>query len=326
MSEALFRPGEPPEPFVRTTGLANWNRYAAVNDEFIDFHMDDAAAKAIGMPGVFGMGNLRVSYLHNLLADWLGDRGDIVAFGCEFRGLNLAGDVLTCEAVVDGVRPVDAADAADAAGGRGELADVTLGVRNQDGKDTTPGAATVVGFGSGPFVMPAEPAPSAPSGRAAPGTYLTGATIERIGATMPVVTAPAVGANDIARWVTATWWPKRPPRRFVDAAVAADGPWGGPVAPRDFDPFAWTRRRPIGGDWLWAPGLASGTRVLNGGQRNRYGAPIRPGDVVTATQRFVDVVERETSRGPMVFFTSESRWTNQDGAMVRVGEATTIYW
>ncbi len=50
------------------------------------------------------------------------------------------------------------------------------------------------------------------------------------------------------------------------------------------------------------------------------------GDVVTATQRFVDVVERETSRGPMVFFTSESRWTNQDGAMVRVGEATTIYW
>ena len=291
MSESLFRPGESPEPFVRTTGLANWNRYAAVNDEFIDFHMDDAAAKAIGMPGVFGMGNLRVSYLHNLLADWLGDRGDIVEFGCEFLQPAHEGDVLTCEAVVDGVRPVDDA------GGRGELADVTLGVRNQDGKDTTPGTATVIAFGSGPFVMPAEPAPSAPSGRAAPGTYLTGATIERIGATMPVVTAPAVGANDIARW-----------------------------APRDFDPFAGTRRRPIGGDWLWAPGLAAGTRVLNGGQRNRYGAPIRPGDVVTATQRFVDVVERGTSRGPMVFFTSESRWTNQDGAMVRVGEATTIYW
>ena len=62
-------------PFVRTTGLANWNRFAAVNDEFIDIHMDDEAARAVGMPGVFGMGNLRVSYLHNLLAGWLGDAG-----------------------------------------------------------------------------------------------------------------------------------------------------------------------------------------------------------------------------------------------------------
>ena len=63
-------------PYVRTTGLANWNRYAAVNDEFIDIHMDDDSAKAVGMPGVFGMGNLRIAYLHNLLADWLGDDGD----------------------------------------------------------------------------------------------------------------------------------------------------------------------------------------------------------------------------------------------------------
>ena len=60
------------------TGLANWNRYAAVNDEFIDIHMDADAAKAVGMPDVFGMGNLRIAYLHNLLHDWLGDDGDIV--------------------------------------------------------------------------------------------------------------------------------------------------------------------------------------------------------------------------------------------------------
>ena len=36
------------------------------------------------------MGNLRIAYLHNLLADWLGDDGDIVDFRCEFRGLNMA--------------------------------------------------------------------------------------------------------------------------------------------------------------------------------------------------------------------------------------------
>ena len=52
-------------PYVRTTGLANWNRFAAVNDEFIDIHLDDDSAKAVGMPGVFGMGNLRIAYLHS---------------------------------------------------------------------------------------------------------------------------------------------------------------------------------------------------------------------------------------------------------------------
>jgi hypothetical protein len=29
--------------------------------------------------------------------------------------------------------------------------------------------------------------------------------------------------------------------------------------------------------------------------------------------------------GPMVFFTSESRWENHDGEVVKVGEMTTIY-
>ena len=66
--------------------------------------------------------------------------------------------------------------------------------------------------------------------------------------------------------------------------------------------------------------------MLNGGQRNRYGAPIRPGDVIAVTRRFVDVVERDTKRGPMVFFTSEFRWENQDGEPVRIAEQTTIYY
>jgi acyl dehydratase len=297
-----------PTPFVRTTGLANWNRYAAVNDEFIDIHMDDDAAKAVGMPGVFGMGNLRIAYLHNLLADWLGDDGDIVDFRCEFRGLNLKGDTLNCtaspsgEGVDDGVRTTT----------------LDLSVRNQDDVETCPGSATVVHFDDGKAVMPAEPAPAQPSGNATPGMFLTQETIDKIGRTLPPVAAPAVGANDIARWAIATYWPERAPARYTDAAVAAAGPWGGIVAPRDLDPFAWMPNRPWAGDWLWGMGTEPGT--------NRYGEPIRPGDVISVTRRFVDVVERETKRGPMVFFTSEFRWENQDGALVRLGEQTSIYY
>ena len=30
----------------RKTGFMNWNRYAAVNDEFVPFHMDDEAGRS----------------------------------------------------------------------------------------------------------------------------------------------------------------------------------------------------------------------------------------------------------------------------------------
>lgn len=294
-------------PLVRTTGLASWNRYAAVNDEFIDIHMDDEAARAIGMPGVFGMGNLRIAYLHNVLEGWLAGRGDVVDFTCQFRALNLKGDVLTSAATVTGTREE---------GGR-QLVDLALSCVKQDGADTTPGTATVVLFDGEP-VAAEEPEPTQPSGEAAEGTFLTADTIERIGRTLPPVAAPPVGENDIARWSIATWWPEPPP--------AIESAWGGVVAPRDFDPFAWMPSRPWAGDWLWGMGAEPGTRVLNGGQRNRYFAPIRPGDVISVTRRFVDVVERETKGGPRVFFTSEFVWRNQRDELVKIGEQTTIYY
>jgi acyl dehydratase len=298
--------------FVRTTGLQNWNRYAAVNDEFIDIHMDDESARAVGMPGVFGMGNLRIAYLHNLLRDWVGDDGDVAAFRCEFRGMNLKGDTLTGHGTVTGVQD--------------RLIELELGVTNQDGVETTPSTATVVRFEGGVASMPDDLEPSAPSGWAVPGTFLAQETIDKIGRTLAPVSAPAVGANDIARWATATYWPERPPAVFTDAGAAAATPWRGIVAPRDFDPFAWMADRPWAGDWLFGMGAEPGRRVLNGGQWNRYAAPIRPGDVISVTRRFVDVIERETKRGPMVFFTSEFRWTNQDDALVRLADQTTIYY
>jgi hypothetical protein len=161
-------------PYVRTTGFANWNRYAAVNDEFIDIHMDPDAARAVGMPDAFGMGNLRIAYLHNLLHDWLDGSGDIVELRCELRGLNFKGDELTCHGTLAGERTVDGHD----------LVDVALGVRNQDGAETTPGSATLVRF-RGAAAMPPLPAPTGASGAAEPGTFLDAATIDKVGRVLP---------------------------------------------------------------------------------------------------------------------------------------------
>jgi parallel beta-helix repeat protein len=88
--------------FSRETDFASWNRYAAVNDEFIDVHMSAEAAQAAGQPDVFGMGNLRVAYAHAMVHDWLSGRGDIAQFACQFRQLNFRGDRLSVHARVTG--------------------------------------------------------------------------------------------------------------------------------------------------------------------------------------------------------------------------------
>lgn len=307
--------GDTIPPLVRTTDLAHWNRYAAVNDEFIPIHMDDADAQKVGQPAAFGMGNLRIAYLHNALSAWLGDAGDIVEFACQFRGMNFKGDTLTASATVTGKETRDGAN----------LVQLALSVVNQDGVDTTPGTATVRLWDGAPGVLP-EPEPAAPSGDATPGVHLTQAEIDQIGTTSEPVTAWAVDANDIRHWAIATHWPEPPPARFVEEAVAAAGPWGGLVAPRDLDPFAWNPRRPWGGPWLRGMGAEPGKRILNGGQRSAYFAPIRPGDVITGVCRLVDVVEKDMKLGPTSVFTTEQRWTNQRGELVRLGFMTSLYY
>lgn len=119
--------------FVRKTDLMHWNRYAAVNDEFVYIHMDPDYAKSIGQPDVFGMGNLRLAYLHNMLRNWVGDAGDITRVGCQYRALNLRDDVLTAHGRVTR-KYVD----------NGEyFVDLDVWVENQQGENTCPGVATV---------------------------------------------------------------------------------------------------------------------------------------------------------------------------------------
>jgi acyl dehydratase len=118
---------------VRETGLHNWNRYAAVNDEFVPIHMDDEAGRAAGYPTAFGMGNLQWSYLHNMLRSWLGDDGVITKLACQFRAPNTKGMTVTAHGVVAEVRD---------AGGVKEI-DLEVWTEDGAGKKLAPGTATV---------------------------------------------------------------------------------------------------------------------------------------------------------------------------------------
>jgi acyl dehydratase len=120
--------------FVRTTDFDNWNRYAAVNHEFVGIHMDDGEARASGLPGAIGMGNLQWSYLHNVVRQWLGDRGRILQMSCQFRSANRRGQTVTATGRVTGITPTVAGT------------EVTLAVWTVDeqGNELAPGTSTVL--------------------------------------------------------------------------------------------------------------------------------------------------------------------------------------
>jgi acyl dehydratase len=127
--------GDELAPWSRQTDFMHWNRYAAVNDEFVPFHMDDEAGRRAGnQQGAFGMGNLRYAYLANALRDWIGDEAEIREIGCQYRAINQKNDVLTVVGQVVEKETVD---------GENHVK-LTINVMNQAGEATCPGHAVVV--------------------------------------------------------------------------------------------------------------------------------------------------------------------------------------
>jgi len=118
----------------RQTDFMNWNRYAAVNDEFVYIHMDDEAGRAgLNEQGAFGMGNLRYAYIVNALQAWIGDEAEVREIGCQFRAINQKNDVLTVIGKVTEKREEE-----------GEhRVYLEVDVVNQDGQKTCPGTAVV---------------------------------------------------------------------------------------------------------------------------------------------------------------------------------------
>jgi hypothetical protein len=119
--------------FERMSSFQHWNRYAAVNCEFIDIHMDDRAGKQAGYPGAFGMGNLQWAYLHCLLRSWIGDRGRILRVQCQFRAPNLNDLRTIAHGRVTAIR--------DEGGER--IVDLDVWTETEEGTIMAPGAATV---------------------------------------------------------------------------------------------------------------------------------------------------------------------------------------
>jgi acyl dehydratase len=126
-----------------------------------------------------------------------------------------------------------------------------------------------------------------------------------------------VEAGAIRRWAIAVYWPEAPPRIYYDEDYARGTRWGGIVAPPEFNPFAWPVRRAVESMPYHPAPREPAPNMLNGGLVMRFGAPIRPGDVITSRQRIASAEQKVGRFGETLWIEIERKLTNQSGEWVR---------
>jgi acyl dehydratase len=104
---------------------------------------------------------------------------------------------------------------------------------------------------------------------------------------------------------------------WTDEVAARKSRYGGIIAPPTF-----LRTLPLGRPdaTLDLPG----SRLLDGGSEWEYFVPVRPGDRVTATRRIVDLTERRSGAGLLVFVVALATYVNQLGEVVATQRTTSI--
>jgi acyl dehydratase len=108
-------------------------RYSGASGDFNPMHTDEVAAKAAGLPSVFGHGMFSMGLLGRALTDWAGP-GNLVNYRVRFTKQTWPGETLVTRVVVTAKREED---------GR-KLVDVDASLANEDGEVKVTGAATVV--------------------------------------------------------------------------------------------------------------------------------------------------------------------------------------
>jgi acyl dehydratase len=115
-----------------TQQLVMW---AAGSGDFYQIHYDKDFALALGtLPGIIVHGALKHAFLGQMLHDWAGDKGWIKKYGCQYRGMDVPNQNITCRGVVT----------SKAQEGGLNLVELDIWTEKDGGEKTSPGKATVV--------------------------------------------------------------------------------------------------------------------------------------------------------------------------------------
>lgn len=108
-------------------------RYAGASGDFNPMHTDEVAARAAGLPSVFGHGMFSMGLLGTALTNWVGV-GNLRSYRVRFTKQTWPDEVLSTRIVVTGVREE----------GGETLVDLDCSLANADGQVKVDGEATAV--------------------------------------------------------------------------------------------------------------------------------------------------------------------------------------
>ncbi len=126
------------ELYLFSHGTLTLSRSAKVDEGTIDMGAGgradpEYARKSRSQAASFDYGPQRITWLTQIVSDWMGDDGDLLTMSAQLRRPNLIGDTNTVRGVVERVYEVD---------GEGRV-DVSIAVYNQDEVRTATATATV---------------------------------------------------------------------------------------------------------------------------------------------------------------------------------------
>jgi acyl dehydratase len=107
--------------------------WAAGSGDFYQIHYDKDFAQATGLKGLIVHGALKNAFLGQLLHEWAGEKGQLLKFGCSYRGMDEPNQDIFCRGVVTAKRDENGK----------HLVDLDVWTEKPDGKKTSPGTATV---------------------------------------------------------------------------------------------------------------------------------------------------------------------------------------
>lgn len=106
--------------------------FAGASGDHNPIHLDDAQARAGGLPGVIAHGMLSMAFLGQAVTRWV-PQSCLRALSTRFVAMAFPGDAITCRGVV--TRKFEA--------GGEKLVELELSAFNQDGRQTLAGTARV---------------------------------------------------------------------------------------------------------------------------------------------------------------------------------------
>ena len=119
---------------VRSPTTVQLVKFAGASGDYYPIHYDKDFALANGLPGVIVHGWLALSFLGQMITDWIGERGTLVRLSGSYRGMNLVGEDIICNGKVTRKYIED----------DGHYVRVEMWAENPKGERTVSGSAVVI--------------------------------------------------------------------------------------------------------------------------------------------------------------------------------------